>query len=151
MKAQLIEFIFSMRWLWIIAIIVFRNIVKRHQDIQQVKNNIERDRLIKETVYNEDDIIKHLDHIINEALDEYVLLNIVPKNIYYINSKLENEITAWLAEEIPNRISSTLIRHLSFIYNENYLGDYLGTHIYLIVVDYVLNFNVNNSDEANKK
>lgn len=105
---------------------------------------IREDSLVQSTKYSEEEIIKHLDFIITEALDEYVLFELSPKNIYYINIKLEDEIIKHLSEEVPKRISKTLFTHLSFIYNSDYIGEYIGKRIYVTVLNYVCTFNVQN-------
>ena len=108
---------------------------------------IREDSLVQSTKYSEEEIIKHLDFIITEALDEYALLELSPKHIYYINTKLEDTIITHLSEEVPKRLSKTLYTHLSFIYNSDYLGEYIGKRIYITVLNYVCNFNLQN--EAN--
>lgn len=146
-NAVLIDFLVSLKWIWIIVIFL------GYRPVRSVANSIVRffslqsDIVIRDTKYNEEEIIKHLDYIIIEALDEYVMLNISPKNIYYITTKMENKIVEYLSEEIPKRISKTLITHLSFIYSNEYIGIFLGRHIYMLVLDYCLNFNINNSNE----
>ena len=42
--------------------------------------------------YKEDAIIEHLNYVVSEALNQYVLLNIIPQNLYNINTKKEQEI-----------------------------------------------------------
>lgn len=91
--------------------------------------------------YNEEEIIGHLDYIIDEALNTYEVLNIIPKDIPYINSNMEQEILDYLVDEVPGRISNTLYSTLSYIYSNEYIGEFIGTHIYMIVLNYVLNYN----------
>ena len=91
--------------------------------------------------YKEDAIIEHLNYVVSEALNQYVLLNIIPQNLYNINTKKEQEIIQYLSEEIPKRLSSDLIRKLSLIYNESYIGTFIGQYIYMTVANYVLEFN----------
>ena len=144
----LINFLLSMKWLWIIVIILLYNLINKVLNIFIKKLSLDSDNLIKNTQYKEDDIINHLDYIIKEALDEYILLNIKPKEIYYINTKMENMIINYLSDEIPKRLSKTLITHLSFIYNNEYIGEFIGKHIYMIVLEYVLDYNMNSAPET---
>lgn len=143
----ILDFLLSMKWLWIIVIILVYRLVKISINEVVRRTSIKSDVTIRDTVYKEDDIIGHLDYIISEALDEYVLLNIKPKNVYYINTKLENKMIDYLSEEVPKRISKTLLTHLSFIYNSDYVGEFIGKHIYMVVLNYVLSYNINNSDD----
>lgn len=146
--ALLVEFLLSLRWLWIVVIFLGYRLLRSVTTSIIRYFSLQSDVVIRDTKYSEEEIIKHLDYVITEALDEYVMLNISPKNIYYINTKLENQIVEYLSEEIPTRISKTLITHLSFIYDNEYIGTFLGKHIYMLVLNYCLNFNINNSNEV---
>ena len=146
----LIDYLLSMKWLWIVVIILIYNLINKALNIFIKKISLESDIIIRDTQYKEDDIVNHLDYIIKEALDEYIILNIKPKEIYYINTKLENAIIEYLSEEIPRRLSKTLITHLSFIYNNEYIGEFIGKHIYIIVLDYVLQYNMESAPETKK-
>lgn len=146
-QTLLIDFLLSMKWLWLIVVILCYNLLRTIVNSLAKRISIESDIAIRDTKYNEEDIVKHLDYIISEALDEYILLNIKPKNIYYINTKTENEIVKHLSEEIPKRISKTLLVHLAFIYDNSYIGQFIGKHIYMTVLNYVLNYNMENANE----
>lgn len=145
----IIEFVLSLRWLWIIVLICSYKICKKFINTIARYISLKSDVIIRDTKYNEEEIIKHLDYIINEALDEYNLLHIAPKQIYYINSKTEKEVIEYLSNEIPKRLSKVLMTHLSFIYNESYIGEFIGTHIYMTVLDWTLNFNLRDSATNN--
>lgn len=125
---------------------ISNNIIK----VIENKNRINADIMIRDTKYSEEEIIKHLNYIIKEALDDYVIYTLTPKNIYYINNKIENEIIVYLTEEVSNRLSVTLRTQLSFIYNEEYIGKFLGRHIYATVLDFVLQYNMDNADKVKK-
>ena len=144
---MIIEYIFSMKWLWLVLLIMVYDLFKKIINIYTKNITLKSDIIIRDTQYNEEDIIKHLDYIIKETLDEYILLQIKPKQIFYINNKIETEIINYLLEEIPKRLSKTLITHLSFIYNNDYIGEFIGRHIYMIVLEYVLNYNMSESDK----
>ena len=93
----LIDYLLSMKWLWIVVIILIYNLINKALNIFIKKISLESDIIIRDTQYKEDDIVNHLDYIIKEALDEYIILNIKPKEIYYINTKLENAIIEYLS------------------------------------------------------
>ena len=139
----LLDFAFSLKWLWIIVIFLIYKIINKGLTIIETNVNIKKEQLIKDTEYDEQKIIAHIDYIINEALDRYVLLNIVPKNIYYINSKIEKDIINYLINTIPDRLSSALLSKLSLIYSNDYVPKFLGEHIYMVITNYVLEFNLN--------
>lgn len=143
-----IEYILSMKWLWLVVIIMLYDLAKKIINTYARNIALKSDVIIRDTQYKEEDIIKHLDYIIKETLDEYIVFNIRPKQIYYINNKMEKQIIDYLSEEIPKRLSKTLLTHLSFIYNSDYVGEFIGRHIYMIVLEYVLDYNIT---EANEK
>ena len=136
--------------LLISIILIYRLILKLIQ-LKHNKNIILADTVIRDTHYKEDEIIDHLDYIIKEALEEYITLKITPKKIYYINSAEESKIIKYLSDEVPNRISKTLMMHLSFIYDKDFIGIFLGKHIYMVVLNYVLEFNTNNKINQESK
>lgn len=110
---------------------------------------IESDEMLRDTKYDEKEILAHLDYIITEAIDTYELFHIRPQNIFYINSKIENEILATVSEQVSHRISKTLMVQLAFIYSDSYIGEFIGSHIHLMVTEYVINFNTNSPLEEN--
>lgn len=142
-----IEYILSMKWLWLVIIIMLYDLTKKIINTYARNIALKSDVIIRDTQYKEEDIIKHLDYIIKETLDEYILLQIRPKQIFYINNKIETEIINYLLEEIPKRLSKTLLTHLSFIYNSDYVGEFIGRHIYMIVLEYVLDYNITEAGE----
>ena len=145
MKEQFIEFLFSGRWLLIILLIQISIIIKKASLYFYLKTKLNDRAAIKDLLYDENEIIKHLDYLITEGIEEYILLHINPNdNIHYINSKLETEIIDYLKKEIPERISSVLYDKLTFMYSEKYIGEFIGKRIYLSVTQYVLDFNVDN-------
>lgn len=143
-----IDFALSLKWLWFIVIFLSYKLLKDAISNIIRYNILNSDIAIRDTNYNEEEIIKHLDYIINEALDEYNVLILAPKQIFYINSKIEKEIIDYLSEEIPKRISKVLMTHLTFIYNDSYIGTFIGRRIYMIVLNWVLEFNVLKEPQA---
>lgn len=143
----IIEYILSMKWLWLVVIIMLYDLAKKIINTYARNIALKSDVIIRDTQYKEEDIIKHLDYIIKETLDEYIVFNIRPKQIYYINNKMEKQIIDYLSEEIPKRLSKTLLTHLSFIYNSDYVGEFIGRHIYMIVLEYVLDYNITEAGE----
>ena len=129
-----------------LLIIVYR-VCSRCIDIMARENTIEVDKMLRDTKYKEEDIIKHLDYIITEAIDNYELFRIRPKGVFYINSKIENELLETVSEQVSNRISKTLMVQLSFIYSNDYIGEFIGSHIHLMVTEYVVKFNTNSAIE----
>lgn len=145
MKEQFIDFLFSGRWLLIILLIQISIIIKKASLYLYLKTKLNDRTVTKDLFYDENEIIKHLDYLITEGIEEYILLHINPNdNIHYINSKLETEIIDYLKKEIPERISSVLYDKLTFMYSEKYIGEFIGKRIYLSVTQYVLDFNVDN-------
>lgn len=132
----------------IIVILLYRAFNKL---ITALQNKFEFDKNVEsiQIIYDEDTIIKHLDFIIDETLNDYVLYSIRPKNIYYINNAMENEINEYVSNKVAEKISPTLQSELSLIYAQDYIGKAVGTRIYSKVLEFVLLFNVDNG--TNKK
>ena len=147
MKEQFIEMVFSMRWLWFIMLIMSWVVVNRIIRLEYDKLTLRREEIIKTFEYDEEKIIKHLDYIVTEEIDRYIILTLTPKNIYYINNNEQEKITKHLVEVIPDRLSPYLLEQLALIYDRDYIGEFLGQYIYAKVLDLVLKFNTKNLDE----
>lgn len=143
MKEQFIEFLFSMKWLWAIVVIMLWNIVNSYIKLGYNKLALKKEELIKSLNYDEEKIIKHVDYIITEEMDRYIVMTLTPKNIYYINTNEQKKLTEHLIEVIPDRLSQALLEQLSLIYNQDYIGEFLGQYIYARVLELVLTFNTN--------
>lgn len=128
------------------TLITLYTIARKFARIMNCKILFERDIQMYKLQFSEQDILKHLDFIIEEFLDYYVVMNITPKQIYYINNSMETEMVNVLGEVIPTRISPALYSKLSLIYDNNQIGTIIGEKIYTKVLEYVIEFNV-----ANKK
>lgn len=152
MKSYMLHTLISLRWVWIIfgiiLAILFKNLIELLEDWVLLK--IEE---AQTSDYSEDKIIGHLDYIIREALDEYIIFNVNPRNLYYINSDMESKIIEDLSNKVPNRVSETLMTNLSKVYAYDYIGELIGRRIYMLVLNYVLEFNLNNNPDlaAQKK
>lgn len=144
---QLLDFLLSMRWIYIPILIMLWSIINRWLNIQHTKNVLKREELIKSLDYNEEKIISHLNYIITEEVDRYIAYNISLKNIYYINTKQEKELIAKLIDTIPDMLSVSLVEQLELIYSKDYIGAFIGQYIYATVTNYVLSFNTNNLDK----
>lgn len=92
-----------------------------------------------------------LDNIINEALNEYTIFNMPAKEINYINSKEEEKIISYMQVEVAKRIPTTLYKKLEIILNTEYIGNYIGTRIYMTVLNYVLEVNTGSEQKNQKK
>lgn len=88
--------------------------------------------------------IEALDNLIKSTLDEYKIFNLNIKNLDYITSKEEQEIIEYMQHEVPFRIPMILLKKLEYNINSEFIGTYIGTRIYMIVLDFVLEFNTTN-------
>lgn len=144
MIIEIIKLIISVLALFIMVVVC-----NRLTKIINSKYILQRDLEARSIKYSEDEILGHLNYIINEALNEYIIMNLKPKNVYYITNSMENEINTKLAEVIPLRISPTLYTQLQLIYDPDYIGLMIGTKIYMNVLEYVLTFNIENGQQNN--
>lgn len=133
-----------------LAILLYRALNKL---VIVLKSKFEFDKDIKslQINYDEDVILKHLDFVIDETVNDYFIYNIRPKNIYYINNALENEIVEYVSNAVAGKMSPTLQLELSLLYAKDYIGKAVGTRIYRKVLEYILVFNVDNEGNKNKK
>ena len=101
--------------------------------------------------FNEEAIIKHLEFIISEAFNQYLLFNLVPSNIYYIKKEKETEIINYMIDKVANMISPTLYNQLKFIYHPKFINEAIASHIHLVVLNYVIEFNTSNNEKQQAK
>ena len=73
------------------------------------------------------------------------------KEINYINSKEEEKIISYMQVEVAKRIPTTLYKKLEIILNTEYIGNYIGTRIYMTVLNYVLEVNTGSEQNNQKK
>lgn len=132
------------------TLITANQIAKKFARIMNSRNLMERDIEMYKMKYSEQDILSHLEFIIDECLEYYVAINLAPKSLYYINNTTETEIVNKLGEIVPSRISPTLYSQLSLIYDSSQIASVIGEKIYLKVLGYVIEFNVQN-EAKNKK
>ena len=140
--------------IYIILIIAVLGVIyttaRKFARIANSKILFERDIEMYKLQFSEQEILTHLDFIIEEYLDYYIAMNITPKRLYYINNTIETEIVNALGEAVPTRISPALYSKLSLIYDSSQIGTVIGEKIYTKVLEYVIQFNVSN-ETKNKK
>ena len=129
----------------ICATIAFYKLAKKSIEIKYQKNKIESDKLIKDTQID-NTIIENLDMLIKDVIEEYVIFELKPKNIYYITNNIEAEMREYIVNEITERLPVLLMKKLEFICNSDHIGDLIGKRVYMAVMNYVLEFNVNSEE-----
>lgn len=138
--STIFSYIFSFK-LWIILcflsfIFVLTGGINSYLQIKQKELNMSKE-------YDEKSIINHLDYIILEALNYYNIMNIASTNTFYITDKMQQDLLDYLSKTIPERMSNDLLEKLMLIYKPSYINTFLAEHIYLTVVSFVLDFNMN--------
>ena len=126
-------------------------IARKFAMILNSKNLMMRDIAMYKMKFSEQEILTHLDYIIDEYLTYYITMYITPKNIYYITNPIETEIVKKLSETVPARISPTLYSQLSLIYDSNQIANVIGEKIYTKVLEFVLQFNIQNKNKKDDK
>lgn len=144
----LIEFALSMKWMYIVIVFIAYHLISRAIDLGfqaiDLGNryiNIKDDQLILQYNYKEEDILAHLDLLINESLDQYQLLKLVPQGIDYIDSKIQEDIRNTITDEIDQKIPTILLRKLMLLYSGSSIGDIIGKHIYMAVLQFTIEYN----------
>lgn len=128
--------------LLVLAFIIGTSLYNKKLNIIKKENEVKAKNVENRVKYDEAEIIKHLDFIIDEALEEYIINEFGFNDTTYISTKEENKIIDYLKDTIPERISDNLYNKLTYIYSENYIGEFLGKKIYYKVVEVVVNNNV---------
>lgn len=146
------ELIFKIIYIVLIltSLIFLYVIAKMFTEVAKIKVYMDRDIEMYKLKFSEQEILSHLDFIIEECLDYYIAMNITPKQLYYINNSTETEIVNALSSMVPERLSPTLYSQLSLIYNTDKIGTVIGEKIYTKVLAYVIEFNIQN-DSIDKK
>ena len=131
---------------YLVIFLAWRSISKS-LDIAYQKNKIESDKLIKDTVID-DSAIKSLDSLINEIIELQKELKILKDSI---NNNMESEMREYIVNQITERIPVLLMKKLEYVCNPNYIGDLIGKRVYMSVMNYVLEFNVNSDHKPKNK
>ena len=136
-------------WIILALLILYTVYVSVNKIVKVVnsKNLLMRDIEMFKMKFSEEEILNHLDFIITECLDYYVAMTLTPKGLYYINTQLETEITNNLGEIVSARISPTLYSQLTLIYDPSQISNVIGEKIYTKVLEYVVQFNVQNGKD----
>lgn len=142
---MLLEFLMDMKWVGLITIILLYKLVNRSLNILNSWVEIKRADQVLTKDYNEEAIVAHLDKMIEEELNRYEMYELEPKEIVYINSKMEDQLVEMVKAGVQERLSNILIEKLSMIYNTDYVGTYIGKYIHMKITTYVVLYNKSNS------
>lgn len=146
-----VDFLKYIDLLEIIVVILSFSLIRQWLLTKAHENMIKENRLLYDIKFD-DSAMNALDSLINEILAEYQILKLGTKELYYINSAMEQEILEYVQDEVSKRISTLLLKKLEYQYNKDYIGTAIGRRIYLSVLDFVLEFNTkNNLDKDDKK
>lgn len=131
-----------MPWCYFVTIILLIFIV-----LANIFSKIDRLISLKETQITmrarlDNSALTALDNIINEAFEEYKILEFNVKEYQYISNAIEKEIVEYLSAEVSRRISPLLLKKLEYLYNKEYVGQLIGKRVYLIVLNFVLEYNL---------
>ena len=134
----LINLLLILVCLLLLAIILY--IFKKVQNLNKQLNLKEYEINVSTTI--DDNTFGLLDKLISDCFLEYVVLNVEYKDIQYIDSELEKEITKAVSYMVIERLSPTLITKISLVYNVNNITDLVSKRVYLQVVNYSIEKNM---------
>ena len=80
-------------------------------------------------------IPEHLDRVILEAFEEYMVLNEAYKKVDYINKEMETRILHGVSEYVDKRMSSLFYSKLTMYYNEEFISQIIANKIYILVMN----------------
>lgn len=87
-------------------------------------------------------VIKEIDSYILNTLNEYRIYNVdVHPDLIHINSEMEGKICEEVSKLIEKRMSGLLIRKLMLFYDEQSIPDIIGSHIFIAVTNFCIDFN----------
>lgn len=135
----------------LITIFLAYILINRFIQVYNSKTLLYRDIETMNIVYDEKVIMDHLNYIIDECMHTYMLYNLTTKEVFYINTAMENDMRTYLVQTIPDRISPALYTKLYLIYNRDDVPTVLAEKIYERVVDFVVDYNLNNEGGQKNK
>lgn len=141
----ILSYIFSVK-LWSFITIIFISLLISGIISRKIIYN--ETELIMKYDYNEESILAHIDFIIIEALNYYNIMNIASTQTPYISDRIQKELTDFLTNEVPKRISPTLMRKLALMYHPDYISTFIGERIYMSVMAFALNYNQGNNNST---
>lgn len=84
--------------------------------------------------------IKELDSLISDCIQEYMVMNGLA-NTTYINTKLEEQIRSETTNLVTAKLSNTLYKKLSYLYNEDAVYTVIAARIYIIIMNFTIQTN----------
>ena len=84
--------------------------------------------------------IKELDSLISDCIQEYMVMNGLA-NTTYINTKLEEQIRSETTNLVTAKLSNTLYKKLSYLYNEDAVYTIIAARIYIIIMNFTIQTN----------
>ena len=84
--------------------------------------------------------IKELDSLISDCIQEYMVMNGLA-NTTYINDKLETQIRKETTNLVTAKLSNTLFKKLSYLYNEESVYTVIAARIYIIIMNFTIQTN----------
>ena len=139
-----------LQWAWYILavtiVVVSADKINTWLAIKKEINNINAYE-IRVTTPHDDEAVKILDKLIEDAVTDYILLNRAFKEKSFINSAEEQKIVHEITDLVSSRISPIVLDKLNFMYNEDAIYEVIGKKTYIRVMSYVLD---NNKINTNK-
>lgn len=126
----------------LICLLLLTIILYIFKKVQNLKKQLNlREYEINVSTIVDDNTFGLLDKLVSDCFLEYVVLNVEYKEVQYIDSELEKEITKAVSYMVLERLSPTLITKISLVYNVNNLADLVSKRVYLQVVNYSIEKN----------
>lgn len=82
-----------------------------------------------------------LEMIINDAFQDYQIMELIPKGELYITDEREKEIRKALVEKVVTRISPMALDKVSLFYNIHQIDEIIADKVYITVMNYVVDHN----------
>ena len=82
-----------------------------------------------------------LETIINDAFQDYQIMDLIPRQELYITTEREKEIRSALVEKVVTRISPMALDKISLFYNVHQIDEIIADKVYITVMNYVVTHN----------
>lgn len=116
--------------LLVVVIFIANKLIKKYIESYSKRVDNELTALQLSIGININEVNSALDGIINDAINEYAIINAID-SITYINEDIEAKIRLFVSNEVTIRLSDTMINKLKLFYKSEAIPDLIAKRIFL--------------------
>lgn len=114
----------------VVVIFIANKLIKKYIESYSKRVDNELTALQLSIGININEVNSALDGIINDAINEYAIINAID-SITYINEDIEAKIRLFVSNEVAIRLSDTMINKLKLFYKSEAIPDLIAKRIFL--------------------